>query len=224
MTAHIPAYEQQPAAPMPRSLRVARVLDRTRVLGPGTRTVVWVQGCPLRCSGCLAPEALPLHGGTLLPVDTLADRIARLVPAIDGVTFSGGEPFAQAPGLVALSDELHARCADISLMSFTGFTRRWIGARGSEAQRELLARLDVLVDGPYVVKRHAALRWRGSSNQRLHLLSDRHDLDELGPDVSAGLELEIRPDSSIGFVGVPPAPGFRDALTGSLLDAGLELT
>lgn len=207
-----------------RSLRVARMVDRTSVLGPGTRAAIWVQGCPLSCAGCLAPEALAFGGGTLVDVDDLATRILGLVPTVDGVTYSGGEPFAHAGALLTLSARLRAAHPRMSLMSFSGFTREWILRRGDAAQRDLLGHLDILIDGPYVASRHAALRWRGSSNQRLHLLSDRHSLTELGADESAGVEIDIRPDASIAFVGVPPVAGFRDVIAASIHDAGLVLT
>lgn len=156
-------------------------------------------------------------------VDLLADQIMGSAPAIDGVTYSGGEPFSQAQGLSALSARLRAERSDISLMSFSGFTHQWILRWGTTAQRELLGQLDILVDGPYVAARHASLRWRGSSNQQLHLLSARHDLREFGPDQSVGVEIEVRPDASVGFVGVPPAAGFREAVAASVNDAGLAL-
>jgi anaerobic ribonucleoside-triphosphate reductase activating protein len=194
------------------------------VLGPGVRATIWVQGCPLRCAGCLAPEALPVEGGTQITVDVLAKRILALEPPVDGVTYSGGEPFAQAPGLLALSDRLRAERANLSLMSFTGFTRRWIVARGNAAQRGLLSRLDLLVDGPYVAAQHASLRWRGSANQEVHHLTERHDVADVSPDQSAGVEIQIREDASVGFVGVPPTAGFREAIASSITEAGLTLT
>lgn len=205
-------------------LRVARVADRTAVLGPGVRSVVWVQGCPLRCAGCLAPESLATEGGQLVEIEELAQRLLGLEPRVDGVTFSGGEPFAQAAQLTALSDRLRADDPDLSLMAFSGWTYEWLQRRGSFDQHALLSRLDVLVDGPYVAARHAPLRWRGSSNQRLHVLSGRHRLEDFGPDESAGVELEVLADASVGFVGVPPVPDFRQALRASAEDAGLVLS
>ena len=48
------------------------------------------------------------------------------------------------------------------------FTYEEIEQYGTEAQRELLGLVDVLVDGPYVASlRSTDLRFRGSSNQRL---------------------------------------------------------
>lgn len=71
-------------------LRLARRSNRCTVLGPGVRAVFWVQGCPLRCPGCVAPETLPFAGGEVVPVSRLADEIIAL-NEIEGLTFSGGE-------------------------------------------------------------------------------------------------------------------------------------
>jgi anaerobic ribonucleoside-triphosphate reductase activating protein len=205
------------------SVRISRFSEGTRMLGPGLRAVVWVQGCPLRCQGCLAPEALTFDGGTEIRTRELTARILDIAPAVDGVTFSGGEPFAQAASLAELSRWLRDARPDISLMAFSGYTLEHLTARGNDAQRGLLQMLDILVDGPYLRRRHAPLRWRGSTNQRLLRLSARHLDEELSPDESAGIEIEIRPDSSIGFVGVPPMPGFRAAISQSLHAGELEI-
>ena len=184
---------------------VSRVSDRTAVLGPGIRAAVWVRGCPLRCEGCVAPEDLPFTGGTQTTVASLAARLNALPADVTGVTFSGGEPMAQAAALAALADLLRA-ARDWSLMSYTGFTIEHLRRHGDAGQQALLARLDILVDGPYVQARHASLAWRGSSNQRLHFLSSRHRPPD--HDTSAGLEFHVNA-TTLSWVGVPPVPGFR---------------
>lgn len=74
--------------------------------GPGIRTTVFLQGCPLRCPWCANPETQEAFGGTLMPV---ADVMAAVLRDADyyrnsggGVTFSGGEPFLQPEALEAL--------------------------------------------------------------------------------------------------------------------------
>ncbi|NCA71503.1 MAG: 4Fe-4S cluster-binding domain-containing protein, partial [Sphingobacteriia bacterium] len=47
----------------PAVLRLYSRIPRTRSLGPGLRFALWVQGCPLRCPGCMTPDALPFDGG-----------------------------------------------------------------------------------------------------------------------------------------------------------------
>jgi anaerobic ribonucleoside-triphosphate reductase activating protein len=203
-------------------IQIARLSEATNVLGPGPapRAVVWTQGCPQRCPGCVATEMLPFEGGEALAVDTLAERLLAL-PDIGGVTFSGGEPFSQARALVRLCELLRATRPELSLMSYTGWTVERLRKRGSKAQRELLARLDILVDGRYVRRRHAALLWRGSSNQRIHLLTDRHADLRHAPDLSQGLEFEVL-DGAYRWTGVPPVPDFRSRMSVALAATGID--
>lgn len=204
----------------PRSfLRLAEFSPRCTVLGPGVRAVVWVQGCPLRCPGCITPEYLPETGGELVSVSRLAERILDL-DDLDGVTFSGGEPFAQADALADLV-ELLREGRDLSVMAYSGFRIEHLRERGGP-ERRLLAGLDLLVDGTYQRERHADLRWRGSSNQRLHILTERHQHLLAEPDVSAGLEVAVRQDGALDPIGVPPVPDFRDRFFDHLASAGIR--
>ena len=81
-------------------VNVAAFLPRSRANGPGERAVVWVQGCPRPvCPGCWNPAFLDVnHEATRVSVPDLAARILAL-DGLDGVTFSGGEPFHQAAAL-----------------------------------------------------------------------------------------------------------------------------
>lgn len=198
---------------------VSRVAERTEVLGPGVRAVVWVQGCPLRCPGCVAPEGLPFEGGTVWSVEALADRLGALPAEVTGVTLSGGEPMAQAGPLAALVDRLRVD-RDWSVMSFSGFTLDRL-RRGTPAQRALLARLDILVDGPYVESRHADLLWRGSANQGVHFLTDRHT----APVEDRGAGVEVAVDGlSVTWTGVPPEPHFRQRFEAAMAARGVTIS
>ncbi|WP_174188541.1 4Fe-4S single cluster domain-containing protein [Nocardia barduliensis] len=198
---------------------VAETHPACRTLGPGTRFVVWVQGCPLSCPGCVSPQWIPFEGGTRVPVaDLAADIVAS---AADGLTLSGGEPFAQAAALAALIRAVR-RERDLSVLCFTGFTLRHLRNRGDSAVDELLSRVDLLVDGPYVAARHGDLRWRGSANQRIRQLTARHaaELDE--PDRSAGLQIEVLGDGTVQWLGVPAVADFRSRFEQALRMAPLR--
>ena len=66
--------------------------------GEGLRAVVWTQGCPHDCPGCHNPQTHDFQGGKLIDAAVLLKEIAS-DPLLDGVTFSGGEPFCQAAAL-----------------------------------------------------------------------------------------------------------------------------
>jgi anaerobic ribonucleoside-triphosphate reductase activating protein len=194
------------------------------VLGPGRRAVVWAQGCPLRCSGCIVPESWDPAGGEALEVAVLAEWILAQ-PAIEGLTFSGGEPFRQAAALVELIDAVQEQRA-LTVMCYTGYTLGDIQQRGDTEMLALLSRLDLLVDGPYVRAQHADLRWRASRNQRLIALTDRYRelVAKLGAqtDRSAGLQFQLAGMRFV-FNGIPSEPDFHERFTRQLAELGIEL-
>lgn len=134
--------------------------------GPGLRAVVFVQGCPHHCPGCHNPQTWSFPGGTRVAVEAVAQRIMRN-PLTTGVTFSGGEPFAQAGALAALAERLGGK---YELAVYTGYAFETLQALAAEngGVARLLAAADVLVDGPFrLAEKDRALLWRGSRNQRL---------------------------------------------------------
>jgi len=73
--------------------------------GPGIRSVVFLQGCPLRCLYCHNPESWIRNNGIIADSSAVLTRIARNQKYISkngGVTVSGGEPFYQTDFLQEL--------------------------------------------------------------------------------------------------------------------------
>ena len=173
------------------TMQVAQVVPCTEAEGPGKRFAVWFQGCPLRCPGCCNPEFLPFTGGeprTLAELTELLDR-AVVEEAVEGISLLGGEPFAHAAGAASLA--LAARNRGLSVMVYSGYTIEEIRSFPDPATAELLILTDVLVDGPYDRERpDSHRRWIGSTNQRVHFLTDRYRPDD--PCWTARNTLEIR--------------------------------
>lgn len=161
--------------PLPTELvmPIAQVVPSTEAEGPGTRFAVWFQGCPLRCPGCCNPEFLPFNGGE---TRTLSSMVADLEAAnVEGITLLGGEPFAHPEAGTGLANA--ARQRGLSVMVFTGYLLEDL--RQNPAAANLLAATDILVDGPYVRERpDTSRRWIGSTNQRIHFLTDRYLADD----------------------------------------------
>lgn len=190
-------------------LRLARRSNRCTVLGPGVRAVLWVQGCPLRCPGCVAPETLPFEGGQVVPISRLADEIIAM-NEIEGLTFSGGEPMAQAAALTELVDAVRTR-RDLSVVCYSGFPLDFLRSKGTPPQHELIKRADILIDGPYLRERHTDLRWRGSENQKVHFLTARYrHLAPAAEERGTWIEFELDEQETLHWIGIPP-PGFRAA-------------
>jgi anaerobic ribonucleoside-triphosphate reductase activating protein len=202
------------------TLFISETAPNVTTLGPGRRFVVWVQGCPFRCADCISPELQPFQGGREVEIDALVDEI--VTSGNDGITFSGGEPFAQAAVLAKLIDAIRMRI-DLSAMSYTGYTIETLQASPTEGHSALLNSLDLLVDGPYVAAQHANLLWRASRNQRLIALTPRHrHLLEETLDQSAGIQLEALPDG-LRWIGVPPVPGFRSTFEEEARLCGIQV-
>ncbi len=182
-------------------LRVHRFLARTQVEGPGERACIWVQGCPLRCPGCAVPAAWSRRGGEVVGVDELAQRILD-GPVVEGVTFVGGEPFAQAASLAALGTRL--RGEGLSVVTFTGYTLEELQNDPSNGVAELLEVTDLLIDGPY--RRDLAdlsRPWVGSSNQRYHFLSDRYrHLEPALPHIPNRIEMRLQANGAVFVTGM----------------------
>ena len=146
-------------------IRVCGIERESIVDGPGFRYVLFVQGCPHRCPGCHNPESHDPAGGTDMTTEEVFADIMKN-PHLQGVTFSGGEPFEQVPALLELGKMI--REAGLSLMSYSGYTLEELQRRADPQTDELLSMLDILVDGRYVESlRNLTLIYRGSENQRV---------------------------------------------------------
>ena len=147
-------------------LRINATVNDSIIDGPGIRYSIFVQGCPHHCPGCHNPQTHPFEGGSLVETDKLLADI-KLNPLLDGVTFSGGEPFCQAAALAELGREI--RKLGLNIMTYSGFTfEQLYERRDQDGIGDLLAVTDVLVDGRFMEDlRSLELRFRGSSNQRI---------------------------------------------------------
>lgn len=149
-------------------VRIAGYYHDSLTEGPGRRSSVLFQSCPLRCKGCWTPHLHSPDGGTLVPVDRLADALLDPASDRDGVSVLGGEPFAQVDGLLALVRAFRSRgCPHI--LCYSGYTYEALRKRGQHRPviDAILDDIDVLVDGPYIEGlSDGAGPWTGSGNQR----------------------------------------------------------
>lgn len=152
-------------------LQIAAFLPRSRANGPGLRSVLWVQGCPFRCPGCFNPDFLAFAGGRTVPAATVAAWMLA-VEDTEGVSFSGGEPFAQAGALAAVAERVQA--AGKGVLIFTGFSAETLRKSTHVGIRRLLAAADLLVAGPYERDRPGAHPLASSANQELVFLTERY--------------------------------------------------
>ena len=179
--------------------RIHATEPRSRANGPGARFVVWFQGCSLGCAGCFNPATHIAAGG-----DTDTDALLALIAgvaetgAIEGVTLSGGEPFEQPDAALTLLRG--ARALGLSTLAFSGFTLDELRER--RLGDDIVAALDVLVDGRYLAGERLGTGLRGSANQRIHILSDRYQRADV--EATPVAEVRILPDGTLVLTGVDP--------------------
>jgi pyruvate formate lyase activating enzyme len=113
----------------------------TGVDGPGTRFVLFVSGCPLRCLYCANPDTWHMRDGKELTADDVMDEIEKYRPFITtaggGVTLTGGEPLLQP----AFTAEILHRCKELGLHTALD-TSGFLGARATDT---LLADTDLVL-------------------------------------------------------------------------------
>ena len=144
-------------------MRIANFVQDSIVDGPGLRFALFTQGCPHHCPGCHNPGTHDPEGGREMdPADIISEMLKN--PLTDGLTLSGGEPFAQPAACAQVARA--AKEKGLSVWAYSGWTFEQL-LEMPDVQ-ELLTLLDVLVDGPFILnQRSLELRWRGSKNQRV---------------------------------------------------------
>lgn len=144
-------------------IRIADIVQDSIVDGHGIRMTIFTQGCPHHCVGCHNPHTHDPSGGREVSVDEVIAQM-RSNPMLDGITFSGGEPFEQREALEHIAHEAHR--LRLSVWCYTGWT--WEEIMSDPHKRGMLAYIDVLVDGRFIIdQRSLSLKWRGSANQRI---------------------------------------------------------
>jgi anaerobic ribonucleoside-triphosphate reductase activating protein len=187
--------------------------------GPGERVVVWVQGCSLACSGCWNSETHPFVKDKDMLISELADWI--LNQNVEGVTFSGGEPFQQAPALELLISFIKERRPELSIGSFTGYTLqelrdgkfnwwhpelRTMIPGDAKLSNAILKQMDFIIAGRYnQLQRCDDKPLCGSRNQEVHFLSSRYNHKDLHANI---VEMVVDPEA-----GLVQITGFPDSLT-----------
>ena len=178
-------------------LNLASWLPRSRANGPGTRMVLWVQGCPFRCSSCQNSDYLQFKLNQVVTVDRVWEVFAQQ-PDLAGMSFSGGEPFAQAVALGELA--MRVQGMGKTIVCWTGYGLEQLEGGDIVGAREFLQHIDLLIDGLFVESLAGNEVLRGSKNQRLHFLSGHISEEDL---VDIPRQEFVVNDESITYTGFP---------------------
>ncbi|MCS3433288.1 anaerobic ribonucleoside-triphosphate reductase-activating protein [Klebsiella sp. BIGb0407] len=142
------------------------------VNGPGTRCTLFVSGCVHECPGCYNKSTWRVNSGQLFTQEMEDQVIADLKdPRIrrQGLSLSGGDPLhpQNVADILQLVKRVRAECPGKDIWLWTGYRLDELTA----AQHEVVALINVLIDGKFVQAVHdPMLIWRGSSNQVIHYL------------------------------------------------------
>ncbi len=156
-------------------MNIAEIKKTDIANGEGVRVSLFVSGCTRHCKNCFNAVAWDFSYGR--PFDGAFEQevMEALAPDyIAGLSLLGGDPFepANQRGLLPFLKKVRARFPQKTIWCYTGYTFRDGGIAephaSCEVTRELIACLDVLVDGPFVEElKDIRLKFRGSSNQRV---------------------------------------------------------
>ena len=136
------------------------------------RVSLFVSGCTHHCPGCFQPETWDFAYGQPFTPGTEEVLLDDLAPSyVSGLTLLGGEPFepANQAALLPFLERVRRELPQKDVWCYTGYLYEALAAgQVGEHSRDLLAELDVLVDGPFVeAQKDLKLRFRGSANQRI---------------------------------------------------------
>lgn len=146
-------------------VRLAGIVETSINNGEGIRKVIFAQGCKHHCKGCFNPVTHDFNGGYECDTEKIIERINNDY-MIDGVTFSGGDPFEQAEAFAHIAKNINK---DLTIWCYTGYTlQQIIDNIDRPGWKELITNIDVLVDGKFEEdKKDRNLKYKGSSNQNI---------------------------------------------------------
>lgn len=124
--------------------------------GPGLRTLIFMQGCDLRCPFCQNEKIWDKKGGYKWSIKILINELKKN-SITKKVTITGGEPLFQLKALETLVDELYKEQFNTVL---------YTGHRKEDVPKDILSKINYLKYGPFISsKRTSTIPFVGSSNQ-----------------------------------------------------------
>ena len=184
-------------------MRVAEIVESSRIYGPGSRTVLWLQGCSIQCEGCWNDELWSFSGGKKMSSDEIIQILQNNTDG--GLTLLGGEPLDQAPAVLELIEKCHKSGFDVML--YTGYELEEL----SKVQKQCAEQSDIVIHGRYVDElRSENLLWRGSTNQKILIKNQKYfsiDLTE-----KRQMEIHLKEDGGMKVIGYP-TPELLESIT-----------
>lgn len=138
--------------------------------GPGIRTVLFCQGCPIHCSGCFNHDTWDFNGGKKFDHDAMVELVSSFGDVsgehIAGLSILGGEPLSCEGGN---KEQVTKICKLVKSIYPNKTIWLWTGYEWEDILNyEVMNYIDVCVTGPFeITKRNLNLKYCGSTNQRV---------------------------------------------------------
>ncbi|MDD3352019.1 4Fe-4S single cluster domain-containing protein [Zoogloea sp.] len=183
-------------------LALSRVHFPVTTLGPGRRLGIWVQGCSIRCPGCISSDTW----ATRTPDVDVAELLENIQPWLqecDGITISGGEPFEQPEAFKQLLRGIR-QLSGVSILAYSGQSLEAL--ENSDVVKQGL--VDCLISDPFEVNMGQTKYLRGSDNQRMTCLTALgHEvfgfLDRYATDDDRRLDVMFDANGEVWLAGIP---------------------
>lgn len=206
-------------------LQINKVHWPVTVLGYGRRIGIWFQGCSLKCKGCVSQDTWDKASGAQISLSQLMAWFREVSEdQLDGITISGGEPFEQAPQLMALVEAIQdwkqQIPSELDILCYSGYSHHILAKK----YPTILAKLDALIAEPYIESLDP-VHLRGSANQSLIVLSElakqRYQQPAFANRDQKRFQIQLD-DQHIWFIGIPGS-GDMQYLQARCAEMGLSL-
>lgn len=183
-------------------LSLSRVHFPVTTLGPGRRLGIWLQGCSIRCTGCISSDTWAKKAPDV-DVTELLERIRPWLQECEGVTISGGEPFEQPDTLEQLLVAIR-RSSAVNVLVYSGLPLEDLTNRNVVRQ----GLIDCLISDPFDVNMAQTKFLRGSDNQRMTCLTPLGrqvfgHLDRQATNADRQLDVMFDTNGEVWLAGVP---------------------
>lgn len=189
-------------------ISISRIHFPVTTLGPGKRIGIWLQGCSIRCPGCISADTWATGNGTTT-VQEVLDAAVPWIREAEGFTVSGGEPFDQPAALSELLAGIRS-LSKADVLVFSGFKLEFLAPH----LRSMDGLIDALIADPFEQLEPQTLALRGSDNQRLVFLTElgkeRFGSYERSTSTSdRTVDVMFDENGDVWFAGIPARDDFR---------------
>lgn len=183
-------------------ISLSRVHFPVTTLGPGRRVGIWMQGCSIRCPGCISSDTWAKKAPNTT-VDDLLVHVGLWLKECDGVTISGGEPFEQSPALELLLRGIR-KLTTANILVYSG---KPLSALTDE-QSVTAGLIDCLISEPFELNSSQTRYLMGSDNQRMTRLTPLGrkvfgPLNRQANDSDRRLDVMFDEDGVVWLAGIP---------------------